>query len=119
MSAKDHIAVSSQRERARIDVMQLLMRALQSWQRSRTISALSRLDDRQLKDIGISRSDIPDVVQKLFAQDEESSNPASQPATQKHDTCQRRPEPRPDSRYVWRSLKPARPLGARSTSSVK
>lgn len=40
-----------------------LIRFLQSWRRyNQSLSELSRLGDRELQDIGISRSDIPSIA---------------------------------------------------------
>lgn len=40
-----------------------LVRFLQSWRRyNQSLSELSRLGDRELADIGISRSDIPSIA---------------------------------------------------------
>lgn len=50
----------------RVTVAQLFLRAVQRWQRNRTIAALRRMDDRQLEDIGVARNDIPRVVEGLF-----------------------------------------------------
>ncbi len=44
----------------------LLLRAGRRWQRSRAINELAMLDDRQLADIGITRNDIPRVVDGLL-----------------------------------------------------
>jgi uncharacterized protein YjiS (DUF1127 family) len=50
----------------RVTVAQLFLRAVQRWQRNRAIAALQRLDDRYLEDIGVARSEIPDLAEKLF-----------------------------------------------------
>ncbi|MCL3883179.1 DUF1127 domain-containing protein [Marivita sp. GX14005] len=42
-----------------------LGRAFRRWQRQRMIAAFAAMDDRLLRDIGISRSDIPRVVDSL------------------------------------------------------
>lgn len=60
----------------RVTVGQLLLRAVRRWQRNRAINELSRLDSRELKDIGISRNDIPRVVEGLFSADEADAKPA-------------------------------------------
>lgn len=60
----------------RITVAQLFLRAVRHWQRNRAISELSRLDNRQLEDIGISRNDIPRVVEGLFTPQEADAKPA-------------------------------------------
>ena len=40
-----------------------IVRFLHSWKRyNQSLNELSRLDDRELRDIGISRSDIPSVA---------------------------------------------------------
>lgn len=56
----------------RVTVAQLFLRAVRRWQSNRAIDELSRLDDRQLEDIGISRNDIPRVVAGLFRPEEVS-----------------------------------------------
>jgi len=61
----------------RITVAQLFLRAVHRWQRNRSINALSRLDDWQLEDIGISRNDIPRVVEGLIVP--EDPQPKSMP----------------------------------------
>jgi len=45
----------------------LLRLGFQRWQRQRAIAQLQRLSDWQLEDIGISRNDIPRVVDGLFS----------------------------------------------------
>lgn len=54
----------------------LFLRAVRNWQRNRAINELSRLDNRQLEDIGISRNDIPRVVEGLFNLEEADPKPA-------------------------------------------
>jgi uncharacterized protein YjiS (DUF1127 family) len=49
-----------------LTVAQLFLRAVQRWQRRRAIIEIQLLDDRQLRDIGIARNDIPRVVDGLF-----------------------------------------------------
>ena len=44
----------------RVTVAQLFLRAVRRWQSNRAINELSRLDDRQLEDIGISRNRYPE-----------------------------------------------------------
>jgi uncharacterized protein YjiS (DUF1127 family) len=44
-----------------------ILLGLQRWQRHKAISQFQNLDDRQLADIGISRNDIPRVVDGLFS----------------------------------------------------
>lgn len=74
MSAIENIPAPSQPNEAgrtpRTTVAQLFLRAIQRWQRNRAIGELSRLDERQLDDIGISRNDIPRVVEGLFGPEE-------------------------------------------------
>lgn len=42
-----------------------LMRSFRNWRRYRaTVNELSRLSDRELSDIGLSRSDIPFVARR-------------------------------------------------------
>ena len=43
-------------------VTRLAMYVIGRWRRQRAMAALNALDNRQLKDIGISRADIPYVV---------------------------------------------------------
>lgn len=69
MSAYEHSSRAAPQRtghRPRV-VAQLLLRAMQRWQRGRAAAELHRLDDRQLNDIGITRNDIPRVVDGLFA----------------------------------------------------
>jgi uncharacterized protein YjiS (DUF1127 family) len=54
----------------RVTVAQLFVRAVRRWQTNRAVNELSRLDDRQLEDIGISRNDIPRVVAGLCRPEE-------------------------------------------------
>ncbi len=54
----------------RVTVAQLFLRAVRRWQSNRAINELSRLDDKQLEDIGITRNDIRRVVAGLFRPDE-------------------------------------------------
>jgi uncharacterized protein YjiS (DUF1127 family) len=49
-----------------VTVAGLLLRALQRRQRRRAAAALHNLDDRLLEDIGITRNDIPRIVERLF-----------------------------------------------------
>lgn len=70
------------RRKPRVTVAQLFLRAVQRWQRNRAVNELSRLDDRQLKDIGISRNDIPRVVEGLFHPGEATSGRRAKAATQ-------------------------------------
>jgi uncharacterized protein YjiS (DUF1127 family) len=65
-------------------VAQLFLSAVRRWQSNRAIEELSRLDDRQLEDIGMSRNDIPRVVAGLFRPEEvpfSGRAPASTPET--------------------------------------
>lgn len=62
--------------RPRSAVARLFLRAARNWQRNRAINELSRLDNWQLEDIGISRNDIPRVVEGLFSADEADAKPA-------------------------------------------
>lgn len=66
-STEHHIPAS---RTPRVTVAQLFLRAVRRWQSNRAINELSRLDDRQLEDIGISRNDIPRVVAGLFRPEE-------------------------------------------------
>lgn len=70
MSVHEHpsstVRLTPVRRTPRVTVAQLFLRAVQRWQRSRAIAALQRLNDRQLEDIGITRNDIPRVVEGLF-----------------------------------------------------
>ncbi|MBX3532476.1 MAG: DUF1127 domain-containing protein [Rhizobiaceae bacterium] len=73
MSAIEYAAAPASEiaiRKPRITVAQLVLRAVRRWQRSRAINELSLLDDRQLEDIGVSRNDIPRVVDGLFGPDE-------------------------------------------------
>lgn len=64
-------------------VREQFRRGIRRWQRSRAISQLSWLDDRQLEDIGVSRNNIPWVVEGLFCHDELSAKPL--PVDRGHD----------------------------------
>ena len=70
VSVIEHPSITAHRAPAsrtpRVTVAQLALRAVRSWQRNRAINEFSRLDDRQLTDIGISRIDIPRVVAGLL-----------------------------------------------------
>ncbi|MDG4892616.1 DUF1127 domain-containing protein [Mesorhizobium sp. WSM4976] len=44
----------------------MLLRGLGRWQRRKAMDQLQALDDRQLRDIGLSRNDIPRAVEGLF-----------------------------------------------------
>jgi uncharacterized protein YjiS (DUF1127 family) len=56
-------ARSSDRGRLRKVTAMSILRFLQSWRRyNASLRELSHLDDRELSDIGISRSDIPRVA---------------------------------------------------------
>ena len=67
--------------RVRTSVGALLLRAIHRWQRSRAMAELSRLDDRQLEDIGLTRNDIPRAVRGLFAQEEQRHGPGTDKAS--------------------------------------
>lgn len=45
----------------------LFLLGVQRWQRQKAIAQFQRLDDWQLEDIGISRNDIPRIVDGLFS----------------------------------------------------
>ena len=50
-------------ERKRIIMLSAIVRFIQEWKRyNRSLNELNRLGDRELADIGISRSDIPRVA---------------------------------------------------------
>lgn len=68
-------AVPASERKPRITVAQLFLRAVRRWQRSRAINELSRLDNRQLADIGITRNDIPRVVEGLIGPEEADVKP--------------------------------------------
>ena len=53
-------------------VARLLVRGFQRWQRHRAMAQLRGLDDWQLDDIGISRNDIPRVVEGLFRSEDQT-----------------------------------------------
>lgn len=57
---------ASTARRPRVTIAQLLLRAVQRWQRNRAIAALQRLDDRYLQKIGVMRNDIPKLTEELF-----------------------------------------------------
>ncbi|TGT72338.1 MULTISPECIES: DUF1127 domain-containing protein [unclassified Mesorhizobium] len=44
----------------------MFLRAVQRWQRHRAMAALAGLDDRTLEDIGIARSEIPQLAESFF-----------------------------------------------------
>ncbi|WP_442920270.1 DUF1127 domain-containing protein [Mesorhizobium sp. WSM4935] len=50
----------------RTTVAQLILRAVQRWQRNRAMAALEGLDDRTLEDIGIARNEIPQLAESFF-----------------------------------------------------
>ncbi|MDN5786592.1 DUF1127 domain-containing protein [Pseudorhodobacter sp.] len=61
-------ATSIQQEPSNDDVGRFhrwLLAATREWQRNRTNAVLKGLDDRTLADIGIQRSDIPDLAASL------------------------------------------------------
>lgn len=74
MSVIEHPSTTAHRIPAsrtpRVTVAQLFLRAVRRWQSNRAVNELSRLDDRQLEDIGISRNDIPRVVAGLVGPEE-------------------------------------------------
>ena len=78
MSVFEHSSSSTReisgRRTPRVTVAQLFLRAVRRWQRSRAINELGRLNDNQLEDIGISRNDIPKVVEGLFNPEEVKAN---------------------------------------------
>ena len=82
MSTIDHTYPSAparvSERKPRITVAQLFLRAVRRWQRNRAFNELSRLDNRQLEDIGISRNDIPRVVEGLFSPEEAEAKPRPQ-----------------------------------------
>jgi uncharacterized protein YjiS (DUF1127 family) len=54
---------ASRNKRKRIIMFAAIVRFIREWKRyNRSLSELSRLGDRELADIGISRSDIPQVA---------------------------------------------------------
>ncbi len=57
---------------------QFVMRGFKRWQRRKAIADLERLSDRVLRDIGISRNDIPRVVDGMLPEPEtpQRSRPA-------------------------------------------
>lgn len=69
----DHLKIQTQsrfqlryRVGARLELLRRQISLLsQRWQRGRAIAELERLDDRLLADIGISRGQIPQVVEGL------------------------------------------------------
>ena len=77
MSAIEHTTTTIHRTPAsrtpRVTVAQLFLRAVRRWQTNRAIAELSRLDDRQLEDVGISRNDIPMVVAGILRPEEAPS----------------------------------------------
>lgn len=52
---------------------------LERWHRQRAIAQLRQLDDRQLADIGISRNDIPLVVDEMISSPYGRKTPAEPP----------------------------------------
>ena len=80
MSAIEKIQGSTKSNKAerlpRNTVARLVLRAIRRWQRNRAITELSRLDDRQLEDIGIARNEIPRVEEGLISLDEADAKPA-------------------------------------------
>lgn len=84
MSIHQHPSTASRtdsaRRKPRVTVAQLILRAVQRWQRRRAIAELQRLGDRQLHDIGLARSEIPSAVEGLFHRREDTSRRYSPPA---------------------------------------
>lgn len=70
MSAYEHSSAHVRQDPTlrspRVTIAGLLLRALQRWERRRAAAALHSLDDRLLEDIGITRNDIPLIVERLF-----------------------------------------------------
>jgi uncharacterized protein YjiS (DUF1127 family) len=70
MSAHEHSPTQVRQDPTlrspRVTVAGFLLRALQRRQRRRAAAALQNLDDRLLEDIGITRNDIPRIVERLF-----------------------------------------------------
>jgi uncharacterized protein YjiS (DUF1127 family) len=70
MSAHEHSPTEVRQDPTlrspRITVTGFFLRALQRRQRRRAAAALQNLDDRLLEDIGITRNDIPRIVEGLF-----------------------------------------------------
>lgn len=89
----DHLIVQpstqergSKRGGPRVTIVQLLFRAMQRWQRRRATANLQSLTDGQLADIGLSRNDIPRVVEGLiWPKGEAAPVPAHAPAEQPSD----------------------------------
>ena len=82
MSAQEHSLNIARRSPARrrlpgLPLAKHLLRAVQRWQRNRARVALEQLDDRQLAEVGIARSDIPWAVEQLFRSNECSVRTAS------------------------------------------
>ncbi|WP_210210693.1 DUF1127 domain-containing protein [Mesorhizobium sp. YM1C-6-2] len=70
----------------RVTIVQLLFRAMQRWQRRRATANLQGLTDGQLADIGLSRNDIPRVVEGLiWPKGEAAPVPTQAPAEQPSD----------------------------------
>ncbi|MDW9973043.1 DUF1127 domain-containing protein [Sinorhizobium meliloti] len=80
MSAYEHssspVRHKAARRSRRMTVAGILRRAVQRWQRSRAVAALQQLDDRLLEDIGVTRNDIPRIVEGLFG-DAAQESPAA------------------------------------------
>jgi uncharacterized protein YjiS (DUF1127 family) len=83
MSAYEHSSAHVRKDPTlrgpRVTIAGLLLRALQRWQRRRAGAALHSLDDRLLEDIGITRNDIPRIVERLFRPSEQGQ--VESPAT--------------------------------------
>ena len=69
-------------KRPRLTVAQLFLRAARRWQRNRAFNALSQLSDRQLEDIGVSRNDIPRVVEGMFVNEDKDPAPVNEELVQ-------------------------------------
>ncbi|WP_246687016.1 hypothetical protein [Mesorhizobium sp. B2-4-19] len=67
------LPASGLRPGLRATVAGLVFRAMVRWHRGQAAVVLHRLDDRQLEDIGILRSDIPRVVAGLVPSNIETS----------------------------------------------
>ncbi|KQW34906.1 MULTISPECIES: DUF1127 domain-containing protein [Ensifer] len=69
MSAYEHSSPQDRQDPTlrNFSVTKLLLRTLQRRQRRRATAALHNLDDRLLEDIGITRNDIPRIVERLLS----------------------------------------------------
>lgn len=86
MSATTSISASKRaqhsQKRPRLTVAQLFLRAARRWQRNRAYNALSQLSDRQLEDIGVSRNDIPRLVEGMFVNEHKDTGPVHEELVQ-------------------------------------